>query len=229
VTAPALAAPPISNIRWPEAFRIIRSRFPPIDLFEDIADPADWDALASAEMKTNPRYELLVGRLDLVPVADRVAGPGSTWVMAPFTHISTDRPSRFSNGTFGVYYAANSFEGALAETMRHHALFMARTAEEPGWTSDFRELIGEIDAGFHDVRADANFAACLDPDSYVASQALGDQLRAVGSNGVAYPSVRHNMVGIPRQGRHLAYHWDGVRVDQLKDVGAGTAFLVGGT
>src|SRR6185369_17082191 len=99
----------------PQAFRIIRSRFPPIDLFEDIADPADWDALARGEMKTNPRVELAVGRLDLVAPEHRVGGPGASWVMAPFTHCSTDRPSRFSDGTYGVYYAASTFETAIAE------------------------------------------------------------------------------------------------------------------
>jgi hypothetical protein len=44
---------PDARIEWPKAVRIIRSIFPPIDLFEDIADPADWPLLVSAEMKTN--------------------------------------------------------------------------------------------------------------------------------------------------------------------------------
>ncbi len=34
--------------------RIIRSLYPPIDLFENIADPADWPLRTSAEPKTNP-------------------------------------------------------------------------------------------------------------------------------------------------------------------------------
>ncbi|TIN69406.1 MAG: RES domain-containing protein, partial [Mesorhizobium sp.] len=35
------------RVDWPQTFRIIRSIHPPIDLFEDIADPRDWEALAS--------------------------------------------------------------------------------------------------------------------------------------------------------------------------------------
>jgi len=69
--------PPQNEVRWNEARRIISSRFPPIDLFEDIADPRDWDLIASAEAKTNPRMAEHVGQLDLVPPERRVSGPGA--------------------------------------------------------------------------------------------------------------------------------------------------------
>lgn len=229
--------PPVARVRWAKAHRIIRSRFPPIDLFEDIADPHDWDALARAEMKTNPRFELAIGRLDLVPPGRRVSGPGATWVMAPFTHCSMDRPSRFSDGSYGVYYAANTFEAAVAETVHHHERFMRRTAEAPGWTSEFRELVGSLDARLHDLRDESQFAAVLDPDDHRPGQALGAKLWRNGSNGVIYPSVRQpnalaigaffpDVVGVPQQGRHLAYHWNGEGVDQVKDMTAGVVYAL---
>ena len=56
---------PVSRVEWKGAVRIIRSAFPPIDLFEDIADPADWPLLISAEQKTNPRIMATIGNLDL--------------------------------------------------------------------------------------------------------------------------------------------------------------------
>ncbi len=46
---------PVTAVQWQGARRIIRSLFPPIDLFEDIADPEDWPLLITAEQKTNPR------------------------------------------------------------------------------------------------------------------------------------------------------------------------------
>jgi hypothetical protein len=55
-----------------------------------------------------------IGNIDLVPKERRVAGPGASYLMAPFTHVSTDRPSRFSNGTFGVLYAGSSLEVAFS-------------------------------------------------------------------------------------------------------------------
>ncbi len=135
-----------SSVAWTGARRIIRSLYPPVDLFEDIADPEDWPLLMSAEQKTNPRLMESIGALDLVPPKRRVSGPGATYLMAPFTHVSQDRPSRFSRGLFGVLYVADQFETALLETMHHHARFLARTAEPPGWTSQFRELILDVRA-----------------------------------------------------------------------------------
>lgn len=232
------ASIPTSQVAWREARRIIRSRHPPIDLFEDIADPEDWPLLIAAEMKTNPRIMETVGNLDLVPPGRRVSGPGASFLMAPFTHVSPDRPSRFGDGRAGVLYAARHFETALAETIHHHARFMASTAQAPGWTSQFRELALDVDADLHDLRGGgAAFAAALDPDGYAASQALGAALRATGSEGVAYPSVRDpggecvglfhpNRAGNVVQGRHLDYHWNGGRVDLYRDAGSGSVFRV---
>lgn len=87
------------HVHWPQTFRIIRSIHPPIDLFEDIADPRDWEALASVEEKTNPRIRFEIGDLGKVPADRRVAGQGATYVMAPFVHCSTTRPGRFSDGS----------------------------------------------------------------------------------------------------------------------------------
>jgi hypothetical protein len=209
----------IAKIRWPKAARIIRSRFPTIDLFEDIADPRDWPLLLAAEQKANPRLVDEIGALDLVPPQRRVGGPGASYLMAPFTHASPDRPSRFSAGLPGVLYAGDSFEVALAETVFHHAAFMAKTKESPGWTSQFREICLTVEARLHDLRS-----APRNPSNYDEDQALGAKLRAAGSNGVVYRSVRWpqgECVGLfypdcaqnAVQGRHLDYHWDGSRVD----------------
>jgi hypothetical protein len=45
---------------------MIGSLHPPIDLFEDVADPSDWSLLISAEQKTNPRLMETIGNIDLV-------------------------------------------------------------------------------------------------------------------------------------------------------------------
>lgn len=221
---------PTARIRWKGARRIIRSLHPPIDLFEDIADPEDWPLLVAAEMKTNPRLMDSIGKLDLVPPGRRVSGPGASFLMAPFTHASPDRPSRFSDGSYGVLYVARRFGTALAETIHHHARFMAATAQPPGWTSQFRELVLDVAAELHDIRPAGEAAApLLALDDYAAAQGFAVGLRAAGSEGIAYPSVRdadgdcaalfhpdlaRNLV----QGRHLDYHWDGARVDLVREI-----------
>ena len=73
-----MTLPSSSEVDWSDARRIVSTRHPPIDLFEDIADPADWPLLGAAEAKTNPRVAATLGMLDLVPTERRVGGPGSS-------------------------------------------------------------------------------------------------------------------------------------------------------
>lgn len=219
---------PLCSVDWPSAIRLIESKYPPINLFEDLADPEDWELLAAAEAKTNPRIAETIGNLDLVLVERRVAGPGASYVMAPFTHCSRDKPGRFHDGSFGAYYAAREFETAVAEVTYHQAQRLADSRDEPGWISDMRELIGGVKAELVDLRG-GGFESLLAPDDYAASQAFAHQRRDKGDNGIVYPSVRNrggeciaafwpDVVARPVQARHFRYHWDGARVDMIHEL-----------
>ena len=232
------SAIPASRVEWRGAVRIIRSVYPPIDLFEDIADPEDWPLLIAAEQKTNPRLMETIGNIDLVPPARRVAGPGASYLMASFTHVSTDRPSRFSRGRFGVLYVGREFQTALLETAYHHAQFMANTNEPAGWTSQFREIVLDVHGDLHDLRGDdPGYAAALDPADYHEAQGLGEQLHAAPAEGVVYPSVRNptgECVGLfypdlasqVLQGGHFDYHWNGTRVDLFREPAKGKVYRI---
>ncbi len=228
---------PISHVEWQKGVRIVRSIYPPIDLFEDIAEPEDWPLLISAEQKTNPRVMETIGNIDLVPANRRVGGAGASYLMAPFTHTSPDRPSRFSDGHLGVLYIAADFETAVHETAHHHAKFMSLTDQTPGWTSQFRELVLSVDADLHDIRAaKLDTKDLLDANDYAAAQRFAHQLRQTGAQGIVYPSVRGDgdCVGLfypdkahdPTQRRHMNYHWNGERVDMVRDVNSGEVFRV---
>ncbi len=222
----------LARVTWPKAYRLIRSIHPPIDLFEDIADPRDWEALASAESKTNPRLWDHLGRLDLVPPKRRVGGPGASYLMAPFVHVSHDRPGRFTDGSFGIYSVGNSEEVAIREVAHHHGRAMAASAEAPGWTSQFRMLVNRLDLDLHDARP---FDRLHDPEDYRASQTLGRQLRRAGSNGIVYRSVRArvgecaaifwpDLIPVPIQADHFDYHWNGNHVDRIRNCRTGAIF-----
>lgn len=217
------------DVHWPRAWRVIASRYPPIDLFEDLGlDPADWDALVAAEELVNPRVREATGNLALVPDADRIHGPGASYVMASFTHVNR-QGSRFSDGSYGVYYAASSLDGAIAETI-HHFERIAADSGDAQRLEQFRVLVGTIGATVTDVGAEPDplRSALLDPASYVASRPYARARRDAGANGIVFPSVRlptaecvamfrPRSVGAPVQERHLAYHYDGERVDQYFD------------
>jgi hypothetical protein len=211
--------PPLRSVRWAKSHRIIRTIYPPVDLFEDIADPADWELLVAAEAKTNPRILDAVGNLGLVPVDRRVSGPTASLVMGAFTHASRDRPGRFSDGSYGVWYCGDRFEVALAETAHHFQRFMLATAEPPG-EADYRELV----CAAHGQVADRVAPDVLAPDDWSAGQALGRAVRNSGGDGVVYPSVRlpsglalalfwPDCLELPvAQARQFRYAWDGHRM-----------------
>jgi hypothetical protein len=220
---------PTRHVDWPQAWRIIASRYPPINLFERLTpDPAVWDALITLEQLTNPRVRDEIGEIALVPPEERISGPGTSYVMASFTHINR-RGSRFSDGTFGVYYAAAELETSIAETIYHFEAF-ARDSGDPVRMEDMRVLVGTVAENFEDVAAlaEPHRTQVLDSDSYAASQAYARTLRDEGAMGVIYPSVRRRAgtcigafrpraVGVPRQERHLKYRWNGERVDRYFD------------
>ena len=212
-------------IMWDKAHRVIRTIYPPIHLFEDVADPADWELLARAEAKLNPRVRDQVGDLSLIPVHRRLSGPTASLAMAAFTHTSTDRPNRFSDGSFGVWYCGDRWQVAVAETVFHFEEFM-RATDEPAGDADFRGLVATISGDFQDIRSDPAYTDCHDPNSWDAGQKLGRQIHSVEGDGVIYNSVRWsggsaaaifwpNLVSIPiNQAQQYRYRWDGSRVSQ---------------
>ena len=83
---------------------------------------------SNLEAMTNDRVRDETGQISLVPPEERISGPGTTPIMAAFTHLNPEG-SRFSDGSFGVYYCAQELDTALAEVRYHQARFLRRTAE----------------------------------------------------------------------------------------------------
>lgn len=215
----------ITTFSFQKTFRIIPSRFPPISLFERVADTADLEAVYQIEMMTNPRLRNETGELSLVPPEDRVSGPGSSSIMAAFTHLNPDG-SRFTAGHYGVYYASSDVETAIAETKYHRAHFM-RATSEPAMELDMRVYAARLSASLHDIRGlQGKHPELYHLDNYSASQSFADDLRKEGSDGIAYTSVRRSLgecfaVFRPRllsdckQERHLCYVWNGSSISMV--------------
>ncbi|TBR35829.1 MULTISPECIES: RES family NAD+ phosphorylase [Dyella] len=214
--------PPLQRIRWSHAYRIVPSRFPPVGVYDRIADPADLEALYAIEAMTNPRIRDELGVLPMVPRDRRISGPGTTPVMAAFTHLNPEG-SRFSDGTWGVFYAAHSVATAVEETVYHRERFLAAT-KEPPCDSEMRCYRMSIHGRLHDLRG--GWVREQAPDSYAASVALARKLRADGSDGIVYESARHqggecvavfypDRVSPCVQAEHFLYRWDGQRIAQV--------------
>ena len=217
--------PPVAHVAWKPCRRIIPSRFPPIQLFERVTDPDDLEAIFELEALTNPRLRDEVGDIRLVPPEDRISGPGASAIMAAFTHLNPEG-SRFSDGSYGVFYAARTLDTAIAETRYHRERFMRATAQAR-MELDMRVYLADFAGDLHDLRGrKADYPLVYQEDSYAAAQHLARSVRLEGSNGIAYDSVRHNggeciavfrprLLSNARQERHLCYVWDGERISTI--------------
>lgn len=177
---------------------------------------------------TNDR---LLGENNLLPgigVDELVFGvPYARIVNAAFCHAHP-LGSRFNGPDRGAWYAAFTPETAQAEVAFHKSVELA----EVGWLEEsltYDAYVADVSAEFHDLRGDAGFAACLAPDSYVASQALAQQLLEAGSLGVVYPSVRHPggtcvacfrpaLVMNVRKGATYRFLWEGTVTPAIAEV-----------
>ena len=207
------------RVRWTQACRIVPTRYPAVNLFDRVAEEADFEALYALEAMSNERIRDEIGEIERVPREQRLYGAGSGPIMAAFTHLNV-LGSRFSDGSRGVFYAARERSTALAETRHHHGAFLAATAQGP-MHLPMRLYHAAIDARLHDLRPPGCVAAAVfDPQDYSASRTLADKLHRAGSAGVVYPSVRHakgQCVGLfsPRgasaclHAAYLLYAWDG--------------------
>jgi hypothetical protein len=213
--------------QWRPCHRLVPSRFPPVGLFDRVARAEDLAAVFEVEVLTNDRVRDEVGELTLVPPEERISGPGTTPIMAAFTHLNPEG-SRFSDGSYGVYYCAHELDTALAEVRYHQARFLRRTNEGP-LRLELRLYLADLDARLIDVR---KLAECHRPDDYAPSQNVGVAQRREGRDGILYRSVRHSdgtcaavfrprLLSRCRQSRHYAFHFDGrdvVAIDELKTV-----------
>lgn len=219
------ASIPVRHERWSRAVRIVPSCYPPIDLFEEVARPEDLEAVFDVESLTNPRLRNEVGDLTLVPAEERVSGPGTSPIMAAFTHPNT-AGSRFSPGTYGVYYAGDSEAVAVAETC-HHRERLCRYQDIGPQRIQMRAYIGVVEAEWVDLRGERRARPDLyDPDRYAASQTFGAAQRDAGAWGIVYQSVRcagGQCVAVfrpracrpVRQGPHYDYHFDGSAITHV--------------
>ncbi len=216
---PLARKPRAVTLDWRRQYRIVASKFRPIDVFEQLVPVEDRAALEALDGLTNMRLRNEAGELRLVAPDDRVYGLGASVVMAAFTHIG--RPSRFSDGSYGVYYAARDLETAIRETVYHRERFM-RYTQEPGGELDMRTYVGQIKKPMLDIRGRA-YRDLHAPDDYRPSQQFAKPYRIAGAWGFVYRSVRHAggqciaalrppAVSIPKQGIHLTYIWDGERI-----------------
>ena len=214
--------PPVRLLRQFDTHRLIPSRHLPHDdsVLVEIADDDEHLAtIFELDAATNDRllaeHQLLPG----IGIEELVFGvPHASVINASFCHAHP-LGARFSGPDRGAWYAAFDVATSQAEVGFHKSVQLAEIGrfEE---TVTYDDYLADFSASFHDIRRARNFRACLDPDSYVESQALAERLLDGGSLGVVYPSVRHRgtcvacfrpalLVANVRRAKTYRFTWEG--------------------
>jgi RES domain-containing protein len=100
--------------------------------------------------------------------------------------------SRFNSADRGAWYAAFELETSQAEIAHHRQLWLQETNWQEQDVADYVDYLADFRAEFHEIQGRKEYADCLSPSSYAASQALAVQLLQSGSAGIVYPSVRRS-------------------------------------
>jgi hypothetical protein len=174
-----------------QAYRLVNSKFPPIALFDDVADADEFEDLYQIQALTNPRLKNEVGHLELIPRSEIPFGiPGCSYAIAPFTHVNP-AGSRFSDGSYGVLYLAGSMETALAEVQHHQNLYWSNVRQLNYERFVFRGLTCTFtEIGMKDAASIPMTDPVYDSEDYSHSRRLGRQVKGAGSVGLRYNSVR---------------------------------------
>lgn len=174
-----------------QAYRLVNSKFPPIALFDDVADADEFETLYQLQALTNPRLRNEAGHLELIARSEIPFGiPGCSYATAPFTHVNP-AGSRFSDGSFGVLYLASTMDTALAEVRHHQDLYWSKVVGLSYERFVFRGLSCHFsEAGMLDAMSIPMTDPLYDPDDYSSGHHLGQLLRKGRTPGLRYHSVR---------------------------------------
>ncbi|WP_241832539.1 RES family NAD+ phosphorylase [Salinivibrio sp. PR6] len=213
-------------------YRLIPSKYPTIDLFDDVVNPEDFEVMYQLQALTNPRIRDEVGDVSLIKPEEIPyhCERGRSYAVAAFTHINRDG-SRFADGSFGMLYIGDTEQTALKEVMYHQRNYWT---DVNGLHYDrlvFRALRFTFDDDkVIDVRDKPMTDPIYDLIDYSAAQALGRQVRQDDTlTGIRYNSVRNEkgscwamstpqVVSDVIQCFHAEMIWNGKEISQVEKI-----------
>ena len=160
-------------------------------------------------------------------------------IMAPFIHVSAERAEPLQRWVVRVLYAGRTFEVALMETIttmraswrgnrRGAGLDITIPRDRARYRRAFCTICGAVvgpsrPCSIPTTTPQPSLRAA-NPAGAVRGHRLSERPLCTGANAPAcsIPDRAAHAV----QGRHLDYHWNGERVDLVRDLSAGQVFRV---
>jgi hypothetical protein len=197
-------------------YTLIPSRFPPVKLFERIANDDEGAAIARIETLTNPRLRERRRVLQTDQV-DVTSPKYQNWNHAPFTYRNPEG-SRYFGPEPAVLELSDDLQTALAISVRKRETFLSRTSEART-NLDMRVLTRQVTGRFGDLR---HLCTDLDHEKRIIAGRRVLELEPP-VDGLLYrtserPSATCIAILDPKslgravQGDHFRFVWDGERI-----------------
>ena len=158
------------------------------DLFNDLTEDSEaWQAAQILEMETKPKL------FDSnQPIIDRPFEEAE-WNAAIGYPFQNSSQSRFSDGSFGVWYGADSIETTVYETVYHWQNTFLDDAgfNKPGVEIQRKIYMVQCDSLIIDLRPEIkSYPELLHPTDYSTTQSIGRKLHREGHPGLITTSAR---------------------------------------
>jgi hypothetical protein len=184
---------PTSQVDQRDTHRLIPAQFADggASVLARLSDDDDiLNGIFELDNATNDRLLAESGLAPGIDARELVFGiPSYRIINATFCHPAPGG-SRFSSEDRGAWYAGFELETSQAEIAYHRRLWLKETAWDEEDVADYVDYLADFRAEFHDLRGTTEHVDSLDPDSYLASQTLAEQLMELGSSGIVYECVR---------------------------------------
>jgi RES domain len=171
-----------------DLFRNIVSLRVSEDLFDDLSDdPAHWDSAIQLELRSKPPVFV-----SAIPVVDRPFEEAQ-WNDAIGYPFRNWMRSRYSDGSFGVWYGSDSIETTVFETAYHwYAMLLGDAGfTQPGIRIERKVFRVRCDAAVIDLRpAVPTYPALVDRSDYTLTHQIGARLHREGHPGLVSNSAR---------------------------------------
>jgi len=229
VNLPSPGRVPTTPLLWKTASRLLPARYQALECFERLLDPGEESLGDILSRLADLTAGSGAGDLSLLDPSRVLFGAGAGWIDTSYT---IPRPARFSTAQRGAFYAADTFETAIAEVRYHIERDYRREGITEALSLDYRALRIHIQGTFHDIRgknpARAPWSGIYAREDYRDSQAFAASLWSQGSVGLAYDSLRQRggacvAVFDPlalrgcRHNTYLAFRWNGRAVSLVQE------------
>ncbi len=167
-------------------FRNIKSLRHSEDLFDDLTDdPQGFELAHQVEAATRAPVDQ--------PAVQR---PFDDVIGFPFTHFSN---TRFSDGTFGVFYGSLSLDTTIYETVYHWWQFLKDSGfDDVSVVGERRVHLVNVDGLLFDCQEGyRDYPGLVDPVSYEFTHRVGRYLHQRGRDGLLTRSARCEGVNTP--------------------------------